>query len=364
VVVSKGVCRTHGAPKQNRKKCSHDGCTENAQKGGLCWKHGDNTRPLTKRCCHEGCTKLAIRKGGFCGVHFTKVTVEIGVKRPTSGHPLGLIIFRDDIVMKVKSIATKSIFFTTQLTSGMYIDKINGKKYKSYDEGMDMLRGVIGRITIVASYPRHAVASPVVVPHSVPTFQDRIDRLEELRMKSLTAGCLDKAGSIMISLGNVFVKKSALKHYEEMMRVAVETKDKALETQLQTEQDLKIEQMMMALNEADDEAGVVVLKLPPTLPTFLPTAPEKAEPMAKKVPPTKKEPVKKNTYAKKGTKKYDSSDEDENSDDFMGNDGSDSEVDVISAPVPARESSGRVAAKQVTYAMDDSDEDESDEVSD
>lgn len=33
---------------------------------------------------------------------------------------------------------------------------------------------------------------------------------------------------------------------------------------------------------------------------------------------------------------------------------SDSEVDVISAPVPARESSGRVAAMQVTYAMDDS----------
>jgi hypothetical protein len=260
-------------------------------------------------------------------VHFTKVTVEIGVNRPTSEYPLGLSIVRDDIVMKVKSIATTSLFFTTQLTSGMYIDKINGKKYKSYDEGMNMLRGAIGRITIIASYPRHAAPSPVPVSQSVPTIQDRIDRLEELRMKSLTAGCLDKAGCIMMSLGKVFVKKSALKHYEEMMQMAVETKDKALETQLQTERDLKIEQMMMALNEADDEAGIVILKGTPTLPLFLPTPPKVTSPVAtKKVPPTKKEPVKKKTYAKKGTKKYDSSDEDEDSVDFMGNDGSDSEV--------------------------------------
>jgi hypothetical protein len=49
----------------------------------------------------------------------------------------------------------------------------------------------------------------------------------------------------------------------------------------------------------------------------------------------------------------------------MGNNGSDSEVEVIiSAPVPARERSGRAAAKKVTYVIDDSDEDESDEEND
>jgi hypothetical protein len=112
-----------------------------------------------------------------------------------------------------------------------------------------------------------------------------------------------------------------------MMQMAVETKDKALETQLQTERDLKIEQMMMALNEADDEAGIVILKGTPTLPHFLPTAPKETSPVAAKmVPPTKKVPTKKNAPTKKGTKKYDSSDEDEDSDDFMGNDSSDSEV--------------------------------------
>lgn len=87
------------------------------------------------------------------GIYFTKVTVEIGVKIPTSGHPLGLIIYGDDFVMKVKSITTKRFFFMTQLTSGMYIDKINGKKYYLYDEGMGLLRGATGRITIVASSP-------------------------------------------------------------------------------------------------------------------------------------------------------------------------------------------------------------------
>jgi UV DNA damage endonuclease len=92
--------------------------------------------------------------------------------------------------------------------------------------------------------------------------------------------------------------------------------------------------------------------------------PKKAAPVAKKVPPAKKEPAKKKTYAKKATKKYDSSDEDEDSDNFMGNDGSDSEVEMISAPVPARERSGRAAAKKVTYVIDDSDEDESNEESD
>jgi hypothetical protein len=37
---------------------------------------------------------------------------------------------------------------------------------------------------------------------------------------------------------------------------------------------------------------------------------------------------------------------------------------VISAPIPARERSGRVAAKKVTYITNDSDEHESDEISD
>jgi hypothetical protein len=57
------------------------------------------------------------------------------------------------------------------------------------------------------------------------------------------------------------------------------------------------------------------------------------------------------------------SDDDEDSDDFTGNDGSDSEVEIISAPVPARERSVRAAGKKVTYAVDESDEDESDEES-
>ncbi len=89
-----------------------------------------------------------------------------------------------------------------------------------------------------------------------------------------------------------------------------------------------------------------------------PVAPKKA-PTTKA--PAKKAPPKKKAIPKKAAKMYDSSDED--SDDFAG-DGSDSEVEMVSAPVPARERSGRAAAKKVTYVIDDSDDDLSDEGSD
>ncbi len=84
--------------------------------------------------------------------------------------------------------------------------------------------------------------------------------------------------------------------------------------------------------------------------------------VVKKAPPTKapakKAPPKKKTISKKAAKMYDSSDED--SDGFEG-DSSDSEVEVVSAPLPGRERSGRAAAKKVTYVIDDSDDDLSDE---
>ncbi|KAL3807608.1 hypothetical protein ACHAXA_002546 [Cyclostephanos tholiformis] len=85
-----------------------------------------------------------------------------------------------------------------------------------------------------------------------------------------------------------------------------------------------------------------------------------AKPVAPKKAPTTKAPAKKAPLKKKkAAKMYDSSD-DEDSDDFVGND-SDSEVELVSAPVPARERSGRAAAKKVTYVVDDSDDDLSDE---
>ncbi|KAL7543375.1 hypothetical protein ACHAXR_013102 [Thalassiosira sp. AJA248-18] len=86
-------------------------------------------------------------------------------------------------------------------------------------------------------------------------------------------------------------------------------------------------------------------------------APKKAA-AAKKAPAKKAVPKKAPAKSKK--KLYDSSDDD--SDDFMGD--SDSEVEVIAAPVPARARSGRAAAKKVTYVIDDSDDESFDEDSD
>jgi hypothetical protein len=59
-----GVCITHGSVV---KRCSHKGCTKQAQKGGVCWIHGASK--LRKRCRHEGCTKC-VQKGGLCTQHY------------------------------------------------------------------------------------------------------------------------------------------------------------------------------------------------------------------------------------------------------------------------------------------------------
>ena len=50
--------------KKYRKRCSADGCTNLAKKGGICMKHGAKV----KRCSSEECTNLAV-KGGVCIKH-------------------------------------------------------------------------------------------------------------------------------------------------------------------------------------------------------------------------------------------------------------------------------------------------------
>jgi hypothetical protein len=60
-----GVCRRHGA---KVKRCSSEGCTNGAIKGGVCIRHGAKV----KRCSSEGCTDQAV-KGGVCIRHGAKV---------------------------------------------------------------------------------------------------------------------------------------------------------------------------------------------------------------------------------------------------------------------------------------------------
>ena len=47
------------------KLCSHEGCTDQAKLGGLCFQH-------VCYCSHEGCIKV-VKKGGVCIEHGTKV---------------------------------------------------------------------------------------------------------------------------------------------------------------------------------------------------------------------------------------------------------------------------------------------------
>ena len=58
----RGVCDRHGA----KSKCSEDGCTNAAVREGFCFRHGGKVT-----CSHEGCTNLACRRG-VCATHGAK----------------------------------------------------------------------------------------------------------------------------------------------------------------------------------------------------------------------------------------------------------------------------------------------------
>ena len=62
-----GICRKHGG-KQIRKTCSNEGCAAIAHKGGVCIRHGAKA----KTCCRDGCTNNA-KIGGVCCRHGAKV---------------------------------------------------------------------------------------------------------------------------------------------------------------------------------------------------------------------------------------------------------------------------------------------------
>jgi hypothetical protein len=61
-----GVCITHGATK---KRCSFEGCTNKVVKGGVCITHGAKK----KQCIFEGCNKNARGKEGLCITHGANV---------------------------------------------------------------------------------------------------------------------------------------------------------------------------------------------------------------------------------------------------------------------------------------------------
>ena len=57
------MCIRHGA---KAKLCGAEGCTNLAQKGGVCIKHGAKVE--VKKCSSEGCTNQ-VRRGGVCRRH-------------------------------------------------------------------------------------------------------------------------------------------------------------------------------------------------------------------------------------------------------------------------------------------------------
>mmetsp|Transcript_22181 Transcript_22181/g.39047 ORF Transcript_22181/g.39047 Transcript_22181/m.39047 type:complete len:440 (+) Transcript_22181:108-1427(+) len=70
VCVNRTTCRVKPKP-----KCSHEECTHNAIKGGVCRKHGEKSvKPRIwpkAKCSHEECTNKVV-KGGVCWRHGAK----------------------------------------------------------------------------------------------------------------------------------------------------------------------------------------------------------------------------------------------------------------------------------------------------
>ena len=66
------VCIRHGA---KVKMCSRDGCANQVQKGGVCIRHA--VKVTHKTCSHEGCTDTA-QKGGVCWRHVATVVHKPG----------------------------------------------------------------------------------------------------------------------------------------------------------------------------------------------------------------------------------------------------------------------------------------------
>jgi hypothetical protein len=58
----------HGA---KVRRCSSEGCSNQAVKGGVCMRHGAKT----KRCSHEGCTNRAVKEG-MCRRHSVWMVVQ------------------------------------------------------------------------------------------------------------------------------------------------------------------------------------------------------------------------------------------------------------------------------------------------
>ena len=69
-----GVCTRHGAKK---KQCSKEGCTNNAQNGGVCIRHG-----AKRLCSSEGCTNRA-QTGRVCIKHGARTKVCSKRKEPS-----------------------------------------------------------------------------------------------------------------------------------------------------------------------------------------------------------------------------------------------------------------------------------------
>jgi len=66
IALKGGLCWTHG----EKPKCSASECTNYAIAGGVCWSHGAKRK--LKPCSIEGCKSLAKRKGGLCYSHWAK----------------------------------------------------------------------------------------------------------------------------------------------------------------------------------------------------------------------------------------------------------------------------------------------------
>merc|ERR1712194_945202 len=70
------ICKAcGGVAEKTLRKCSFQGCTNQAQNGGRCKRHGAKV----KACTYEGCTKQ-VERGGFCVRHGAERGIRHGTR--------------------------------------------------------------------------------------------------------------------------------------------------------------------------------------------------------------------------------------------------------------------------------------------
>jgi len=190
-----GVCIKHGA-KRTRKVCSNEGCMNWVVKGGVCVRHGAKV----KRCCHDGCNNMA-QRGGVCWSHgggtpsgtsssssYTTSSASTINTSMSNGYSLS---------SSIKDETTSHEEYTANFPWGAYCRQVTTEDYCSHDGCTnESVKGgeCLGHLETVTPHPEEHGAK---IEIEMPLFgaHPSICRHEGCTNKTIKTGVCDKHGA-------------------------------------------------------------------------------------------------------------------------------------------------------------------------